>query len=478
MTHFLWVEDFNASEKDNKDNTANQRGPNIVSSTVKLVFSSVLEENELRERLKEEDEYDAQDFLAEKGVLLKLNLLEALQFIRNPDELAKIDFVVLDVDMPLCRDGQIDDESYLPSLIEQYGSADDLRKIAGYQIYTELVIELGFPKSHILFCSNHASYFDKLKGKFSSANIKPPISSNPDKPFLTKEDTVDIKQWLDSAQCDYFVLRRGIIEGCRYAKSLPKESLYFNNFMPKQDSMQHEDIISYFEILENFLPLRQPKNKQAIYKLFVRTLSHEWEAAKNIKPDKEKPDAVLAWIIRNTRHWITHNSSLFNALDERFVAFLFMVNFRVMFKFDKYQQYPHEIVLLKLFLAPQDFSNMMLPISDAYLALRNQVLEENKNIYEKNKKFGSKDKAIEEAFYFNEIANNIQLSDSPLRHDSKRFIELLYQTFWLTTCNPYVDRKDIKSLEIKFWDFKYSDKPYMLELARHIYNPAFGSLSQ
>jgi hypothetical protein len=83
--------------------------------------------------------------------------------------------------------------------------------IAGYQIYTELVIELGFPKAHILFCSNHASYFNELKGKFASANIKLPLSSNPDKPFLTKDDAADIKQWLNDAQHDYFVLRRGII---------------------------------------------------------------------------------------------------------------------------------------------------------------------------------------------------------------------------------------------------------------------------
>ncbi|MCX7094351.1 MAG: hypothetical protein NTY50_13000, partial [Methylobacter sp.] len=78
MTHFLWVEDFKASEKGRKEIITNQRDPNIVSSTVELVFGSVLDENKLREKLKEEDEYDAQDFLADKGIFLKLNLLEAL----------------------------------------------------------------------------------------------------------------------------------------------------------------------------------------------------------------------------------------------------------------------------------------------------------------------------------------------------------------------------------------------------------------
>jgi hypothetical protein len=216
MTHFLWVEDFNASEKDDEYYTDKGPGANIVSSTVNLVFGSVLNEKELHERLDQQDRNDASDFLAEKGIFLKLNLLEALQFIRNPDELAKIDFVVLDVDLQISWPEQKDDNNYLPELIEQYKSENELSRIAGYQIYTELVIELGFPKSHILFCSNHAKYFDELKNKFVKANIKPPISPNPEKPFLSKDNAVDIKQWLDRAQCDYFVLRRGIIEGCNY----------------------------------------------------------------------------------------------------------------------------------------------------------------------------------------------------------------------------------------------------------------------
>lgn len=460
MTHFLWVEDFNFSEP--------KRGDNFVSSTVKSVFGSVLDENELRERLKEEDEYDAQEFLEEKGILLKLNLLEALVFIRNPDELSKIDFVVLDVDMPLCRDGQNDDNNYLPSLIEQYESADNLRKIAGYQIYTELVIELGFPKSHILFCSNHANYFDNLKSKFASANIKPPLSSNPDKPFLTKDDAANIKQWLNDAYNDYFVLRRGIIEGCQFTKNLTIDKLYFNKFTNNNESVQPEDIFNYLEILENFLPLREPANKADLYKLFIRTLSHEWEAAKNIKRDNNKKDAALAWIMRNTRHWITHNSNLFSALDEGMLAYLFIVNLRVMFNFnDELQR--HEKILLKLLtegaLSEAEFNAKSIPVSDAYLELKNIVLDE---------KHSDQNQNIEDAFYFNELANNIQLSNSSRRNDKHLFSKLLYQMFWLTTSNPFISTGNRKNLlEIKFWNFNYAEKPYLFELARHIYSRSF-----
>ena len=462
MTHFLWVEDFKASET--------KREENIVSSTVKLVFGSVLDSQELRKVLAEEDVNDAQDFLAEKGIFLKLNLLEALEFIRDPDKLAKIDFVVLDVDMPLHRDGQNDDQDYLPELIKQYKSEDTLKKIAGYQIYTELVIELGFPKKHILFCSNHAEYFDELKNKFANANIKPPLSSNPDKPFLTKDDAADIKQWLDDARCDYFVLRRGVIEGCQYVKQLVGDKLYFNEYSNKNAPVTNEDILNFLEILEKFLPLREPSNKKDLYKLFIRTLSHEWESANTIRSDKNKKDAVLARVMRNTRHWITHNSALFNDLDEKIVAYLFIVNMRVMFDSGDETIQGYEQILLNLFseeaISEDEFKikseNKLIPISKAYLDLNNLVLDEkNKRIH------------INDAFYFNELANNIQLSDSLLRNDKQLFTKLLYQMFWLTTSNPYDDKKNRKLLEIKFWNFNYMEKPYIKEIARHIYKSSF-----
>ena len=99
MSHFLWVEDFKASETKREDN--------IISSTVDLVFGSILKDKILSNEF-DEDEYEARDILEEQGIFLRLNLLEAFDFIHNPNELAKIDFVVLDVDMPLQRDGQPD----------------------------------------------------------------------------------------------------------------------------------------------------------------------------------------------------------------------------------------------------------------------------------------------------------------------------------------------------------------------------------
>jgi len=494
MLKILWVEDEYSEQKqvswfNNKSvcvKTSFDEAENTINHCLTqfdlIVLDINLENSEHTDRVKalaKQFNIAEQAFLEESGMNLFLNLLEH----GFPKE--QIIFLTANADINISR---------IDELREFYRLGDDdaFDEILG-AITNGLSEETVAKCAELIeaediegLCHHLENYFNKLNdgvtnntyNRFCEAyrrcRIEPPKAINKS----LNEAKQHLNHWLENHERnDYLVLRRGVIEGCNLLKTLPAESLYFNSYIPNQNAIKYDGITSYFEILENFLPLREPGNKQAIYKLFVRTLSHEWEAAKNIRHDKDKPDAVLAWIMRNTRHWITHNSSLFDALDESFVAFLFMVNLRVMFKFDDYKQHPYEVVLLKLFenksISEQDFSNKTPPVSDAYLALRNHVWDENQKIYEKNKKSVSKDKVIDEAFYFNEMCNNIQLSNSPLRHDRKLFIQLLYQTFWLTTCNPYVDKKNNRSLEIKFGNFNYAEKLYLFELARSIYHHSF-----
>lgn len=485
MTHFLWVEDFNASET--------KRPENIVSSTVNSVFGSLLDSKELIKELAQEDVKDARDFLEENGIFLKRNLLEALEFIRNPQELAKVDFIILDVDMPLKGDKQKDINNYITSLIEllkqeliekykkdnikktddelEQEARDNLERTAGYQIYIDLVIELNFPKKHILFCSNHANYFEQLKQKFINANIKPPVSPNPNKPFLEKEDKEFIEKWLIDKRSDYFVLRRGIIEGCKKLKDLldkKEATISFNNWLPSDNRVNADEINDYLNILENFLPLRKPDDEKVLYKLFIRTLSHEWEA---VDP-KKVTITGLPWIMKNVRNWITHNSTLFNELNEQMVAYLFLVNMRIILNFDSNIQ-RYENVLLQLFnenaleenIFTSQIKNQLLPVSKVYLDLKNIVLNERQD----------KTKKVQDGFHFNELANNLQQSNSTVKNDQQLFYKLLYQMFWLTTSNPFISTGNRKNLlEIKFWNFDYGKKDdYLFELARHIYNRSF-----
>jgi len=454
MSNFLWVEDFEGE----------------IRTTLSQVFGGVF-----KDRLFSNNKRILKKDLENDGVFIELSFQDGWGII-TPDLEKKIDYVILDIDLPVSTPGT-DINSEILELLETFegykkladkdkdeaslsSKCDELKVRAGFYLYTKLVIELGFPKQHILFCSNHAENNKTILEAFATAKIA--------SPQIYQKSNSFVQDWVKSCyENPYSRLRRGIIEGCQYVKNLNKNELYFKKFTDNNESVQYEDILNYLEILENFLPLREPENKQALYKLFVRTLSHEWEAAKNIRPDKDKKDAVLAWIMRNTRHWITHNSNLFSTLDEGMLAYLFIVNLRVMFSYeDKLQS--HEGILLKLLaeeaLSETEFKAKSIPVSDAYLKLKNIVLDEN-DIRKQN---------IQDAFYFNELANNIQISNSSCRNDKNLFTQLLYQMFWLTTSNPYINKGDrTKLLEIKFWKFNYTEKPYLFELARHIYNRSF-----
>jgi hypothetical protein len=71
MSHFLWVEDFKASETKREDN--------IISSTVDLVFGSILKDKILSNEF-DEDEYEARDILEEKGVFFKTQFVRSVRF--------------------------------------------------------------------------------------------------------------------------------------------------------------------------------------------------------------------------------------------------------------------------------------------------------------------------------------------------------------------------------------------------------------
>lgn len=445
MSYFLWVEDF-------------ENSPKVTASNV---LGSVFDDS-----LFLEDKRALKKNLKNQGVFIELSLQDGLGFI-TPDLDKKIDYIILDIDLPAhSGDGVNTEVMGLLETFENYQKLADevedeallkekcnkLKERAGFYLYTKLVVELGFPKQHILFCSNHAENNKTILDAFVIAKMA--------SPQIYQKSNPDVQDWVKSRyENPYSRLRRGIIEGCQYLKGLPEDKLRFNDFIKDAEkSVSLEDIRDYLGVLENFLPLREPNDKAALYKLFIRTLVHEWEAAepKNIKG--------LAWIMKSTRNWITHNSTLFNALDETMLAYLFLINMRVMFGFDDAVQ-PYEKILLNLFaedvLSEQLFKdkskNKLIPISEAYCGIKNIALDNN----------------AKDAFLFSVIANNIQEGNSPARNDKKLFTKLLYQMFWLINSYPRVDTKNKKLLEINFSDFYYVEKTYLFELARHIYSRSF-----
>lgn len=153
--------------------------------------------------------------------------------------------------------------------------------------YDGIGIEKNFESAFecVLFCSNHGENSLSTREAFKTAKIALPT--------IYEKSAPEVQAWVKTCyENPYSRLRRGVIEGCQYVKKLVDDKLYFNEYIKKNERVKPEDILNYLDVIENFLPLREPINKTALYKLFIRTLSHEWEAADTIRSDKNKKKAV------------------------------------------------------------------------------------------------------------------------------------------------------------------------------------------
>jgi hypothetical protein len=290
----------------------------------------------------------------------------------------------------------------------------------------------------------------------------------------------DCRNWLDSKHSDtYLTLRRGIIEGCRYILSQldshpAAEILQFNRFLKQGNAEKMvNDMRDYLTILQNFLQIRQPDDKQKrnFYKLFVRTLAHEWEAAEPslIAQTEDKPLQMFGWIMKNVRNWATHKS-VFENMTEKEVAFLFLINMRSMFQLDTAQTLPFEEALLRLFAQPLSQANRLNLIDDNRLNLAKSYSSLKKKV--KNDK--------EDAVTFRGMLNNLVNQD---KISSQEISYRLLQMFWhglswvkvqnVTTSTDRRSRIENAGIWYTFQLHHYGkDNPnsFLFQLARHIYS--------
>ncbi len=447
MSYFLWIEDFEGDVKITADL--------LLGSIINLPFEN--DKRKLKRQLKEQ------------GIFLELTFQDGLSFIKDNDKLKQVDYIILDIDLK-SHNGSIDDISDdVLDLLEKFQDytksededlfnkvCNDLKQIAGFYLYTHLVVELGFPKTHILFCSNHGEDTKKIQNAFKEAKIL--------LPQIYQKSKSDVQSWVKRCYGDpYSRLRRGIIEGCKYLKNLTEEKLRFNNFIQEQDKqITLEDLHNYLDLLENFLPLRVPPDPATVYKLyklFVRTLAHEWESA---TPWKSKNLASLELyaftsIMKLTRNWSAH-SRVFEKINEEDVAYLFIVSMRAMFVLDdnllRYEK--HLLQLFKFVISEQEVINKTV-LEKSYSNVLSLLDEPNKT-----------------DFYY--ALDDLQRSNT---QDDKYLIQGLYQTFWILTPRGDLDeikRKDGITKRYKFPKldyFKAQKDNYLFELARHIYKRSF-----
>lgn len=220
------------------------------------------------------------------------------------------------------------------------------------------------------------------------------------------------------------------------------------------------------------MPLREPPDKATFYKLFVRTLSHEWESAdpwkSSVRKESKQELFAFACIMKMTRNWLAH-SRIFENINEQDVAYLFITNMRAMFCLDdillSYEKHllqifePISIIEIEKKIGSEE-STRKIPLEKHYATLLTKARKQD-------------------AINFHDALNALQ--KNPNFQDKNYLIQGLYQNFWFLTSRGQVKRSldsGTPKLNYNFRYFDYSKNKtdnYLFELARHIYNRSFGN---
>jgi len=463
MSQFLWVEDFEENHS--------------VKSHTDFVFGELLQDIESEQR--PTDKEKMRFLLEELGVFLELTFADGLEFIYDPKNLLKVDYVILDVQLAIAESAD-EDYEHLPSILEYYEKEEEprteLKMVAGYQLYIELIINLGFPKEHILLCSNHANHLQSLADAFDKAKMRLPK-------IPTKEDTDKnfVRQWVrERRENPYYVLRRGILNGCQYVQALLKEqpeaAIQFDEFVKTDNNspprtISVPEMLDYLESLQNILPLRHPDHPQRLYKLFVRSLAFEWDVAQPYLVGRNQDGQLQAfgWIMKNVRNWAVHKN-LFENLTEKEVAFLFLIDMRAMFQLEITETKFFEKALLSLFDSPLSQDEML-----SIIKYKNLNLAKSYSSL-KWKGRDDKDDVVTFVGMLNNLVNRDKISQDEISHS-------LFQMFWhglsrarvnnVTTSTERHGKIENAGIWYTFQIHDYGSahpNSFLFQLARHIYS--------
>lgn len=360
MSQFLWIESTTS-------NTLKTDTENIFG---KLLNRSVIPDNRLQ----------IQHILQEYGVFVAFTFLESLEFIYDPHQFFQIDYVVLDLEIPLHLGSE--KNPILVKILKNYydykpqlnnpiidnnnlvAAQERLIPVTGYQLYIELVRELSFPKEHILFCTHDITQQAAIRSIFKHAKIELPL-------LLAKTDKKQLHKWIqEKKENSYSILRRAIIMGCQHLQAILKaeppnviHKLFKIDYDSSLPPLTLQELDNYLAILSTFLPLRCPANPQICYKLFIKHLALKWE-------DTYRPDNKLRsttqihdkysfnWIRKCAKKWLSHTTP-FKQFSEQDLGFLFLITMRVMFKFAETTP-AYERMLLKLFQKQPNYSQYQL----------------------------------------------------------------------------------------------------------------------
>ena len=321
MSSFLWIEDFEGGQY-------REFSYKIFGQALGLPADSF-----------GETETDLKSFLEGKQIFLLTTLAEGIKFIDDESQLRKVDFIILDIDLALMGVDIADDESLIKPLLEKWynyrstdaneeqsfnRACDELKRVAGYHLYIDLVAKFRFPRDRIMFCSNHGGYLKAIQESFSGAKIEPPQ-------VLTKADPNISRSIIDFYADDYSKLRRNIISICdELGQALRFGQAEF--ILPKflygaEDSFKVTDGTYLLSVLPLLLPpyLSEREELTVIFRQFVRALTQDFDKVNYRDIPRSSQKLPFLKVLHSARNWMSHDSKAMARLEIGDVAYMFLI---------------------------------------------------------------------------------------------------------------------------------------------------------
>ena len=318
-------------------------------------------------------------FLKDRSITLATTYAEGRRLIDG--RLSEFDFVVLDIDLALVGEDSEEDGPFVQPDLERWYDYDPqatdeetsynnarnkMKRVAGYHLWTNLIIDRGFPRERIKFCSQHGDHLDSIKKSFEPAKIVAPE--------ICRKGDGKIGAWVaESSRQPYVSLRRNVIGYCdavrEYLESFlwePKSVLRLTQLPGETTSDFTIDLaLEMLEGLPHYLfpnALKENESIPTILKAFVRAMTIEWDrfsAAKNDRASFEQREGKSydeaipkniqcgASVMKLLRNTVSHKSNSSIEFDCQEVALFFVLNMNTVFNLERMTaQKVHEARLL------------------------------------------------------------------------------------------------------------------------------------
>jgi hypothetical protein len=424
----LWIEDF---------------GGGLVGSKIAIeMFGDLISKKIF------DDEYDPdEDVWTELPRLFEKHTTHRIYICKSYLEWKKVyadnngDFDIIFIDINL--------ESYKTPKSKIPVKHPDFDKKAGFYIYNHL-IKSGFPGYNIAFFTGEGGTlknFSRMCGEI--------LIDKPKNAFEKKTNHFErLRKWLaKKINTPYFVLRRGIAEGCRFLKEELKkvndddleQRLIFYKTTPisvyQKPEHYRAEVEDYLSKLETFIPIKPPIDKKYNYLSLVKEIAGKWEKSSGFfRRDKELPKTTSRlednfyktsqFLMKMLRNWGTHDKLSFK-ISEREVAYFFMLGMRSWLKLDISKIYAYEKILSKAFnsLSHQEMKKIGLVLDRELDESFYELLSE----FKMKPDFGSHDNYF--LFLFKEYGEAPEKYEGNLygilREEVRsRSLRLFYQIFW------------------------------------------------